>query len=102
VPPRKRAIRLLGLAERDLTDIYDYVAAEKPAAAEQLLTRIEKDLNALSSQPLLGRIPRDHDIALLGYRFLTIGDYLAFYRLEPSVVLVHRILHGARDYSDIL
>ena len=51
---------------------------------------------------MLGRIPRDHDIAMLGYRYLIIGEYLAFYRLEPSVVLVHRILHGARDYSDIL
>jgi toxin ParE1/3/4 len=102
VPPRKRAVRLLGLAERDLTDIYDYVAAENPTAAEHLLIRIEKDLNALSSQPMLGRTPRDHDIAMLGYRYLIIGDYLAFYRLEPSVVLVHRILHGARDYSDIL
>jgi toxin ParE1/3/4 len=101
VPPRKRALRLLGLAERDLSDIYDYIAAENPTAADRLLTRIEKDLNALSSQPMLGRIPRDHDIARLGYRYLVIGDYLAFYRLEPSVVLVHRILHGARDYSDI-
>ena len=102
MPPRKRVIRLLGLAERDLSDIYDYVAAENPTAADRLLTRIEKDLNTLSSQPMLGRIPRDHDIARLGYRYLIIGDYLAFYRLEPAVVLVHRIFHGARDYSDIL
>ena len=102
MPPRKRVIRLLGLAERDLSDIYDYVVAEDPTAADRLLARIEKDLNTLSSQPMLGRIPRDHDIAMLGYRYLIIGDYLAFYRLEPSVVLVHRILHGARDYADIL
>lgn len=102
MPPRKRVVRLLGLAERDLADIYDYVAAENPTAADRLLARIEKDLNALSGQPMLGRIPRDHHIAILGYRYLIIGEYLAFYRLEPSVVLVHRILHGARDYSDIL
>ncbi|MBK7260168.1 MAG: type II toxin-antitoxin system RelE/ParE family toxin [Ignavibacteriae bacterium] len=101
MPRRKRGVRLLGLAERDLTDIYDYVAAENPTVADQLLIRIEKDLNALSTQPLLGRIPRDHDIAMLGFRYLIIGDYLAFYRLETSVVLVYRILHGGRDYSDI-
>lgn len=102
MPPRKRAVRLLGLAGRDLADIYDYVAAENPTAADRLLARIEKDLNALSAQPMLGKIPRDHDIAMLGYRYLIIGEYLAFYPLEPSVVLVHRILHGARDYSEIL
>ena len=102
VPPRKRTVRLLGLAERDLADIYEYVAAENPVTADRLLARIEKDLNALSAHPLLGRIPRDPDIAGLGYRYLVVGNYLALYRLEPSAILVYRILHGARDYSDIL
>ena len=100
--PRKRSVRLLGLAEQDLADIYEYAAADNPPAAERLLARIEKNLNALSTQPLLGRIPRDLDIAKLGYRYLIMGDHLAFYRLEPSVVLIHRILHSARDYSEIL
>jgi plasmid stabilization system protein ParE len=67
-----------------------------------LLARIEKDLNALSAHPLLGRIPRDPDIARLGYRYIIVGNYLAFYRFDPSTVFVYRILHGARDYSDIL
>lgn len=102
VPPRKRTVRLLALAEQDLADIYDYVAAQNPTAADRLLTRIEKELGRLSTQPLLGRIPRDPDIAKLGYRYLIVGDYLAFYRTEPAVVLVHRILQGARDYTDIV
>jgi toxin ParE1/3/4 len=102
VSPRKRSVRLLALAEQDLADIYEYISVDNPSAAERLLSRIEKDLGSLATQPLLGRIPRDPDIARLGYRYLIIADYLAFYRLEPSVVLVHRILHGARDYVDIL
>jgi toxin ParE1/3/4 len=102
VPPRRRSVRLLALAEQDLADISEYIAVDNAPAAERLLSRIEKDLGALAAQPLLGRIPRDPDIARLGYRYLIIADYLAFYRLEPSVVTVHRILHGARDYSEIL
>ncbi len=102
MPPRKRSVRLLGLAEQDLADIYEYVAVDNPPAAERLLARIEKDLSALSTRPLLGRIPRDPDISKLGYRYLIVGNYLAFYRLEPTIVLVHRIFHGARDYSEIL
>jgi plasmid stabilization system protein ParE len=85
-----------------LGDIYEYIAVDNPSAAERLLNRIEKDLGTLAKQPLLGRIPRDPDIARLGYRYLIIGEYLAFYRIEPPVVLVYRILHGARDYSEIL
>jgi toxin ParE1/3/4 len=102
VSPRRRAVRLLALAERDLSDIYEYIAVDNPTAAERLLTRIQKDLGALGVHPHMGRIPRDPDIARLGYRYLIISDYLAFYRLEPSVVLVHRIMHGAREYSEIL
>jgi plasmid stabilization system protein ParE len=71
-------------------------------AAERILQRIEKDLNALASQPMLGPVPRDPDIARLGYRYLIMGEYLAFYKIEGSQIFVHRILHGARDYSEIL
>ena len=102
MPPRKRSVRLLGLAEQDLADIYEYVAVYNPPAAERFWVRIEKDPSALSTRPLLGRIPRDPDISKLGYRYLIVGNSLAFYRLEPTIVLVHRILHGARDYSEIL
>jgi len=102
VPPGKRSVRLLGLAEQDLGEIYEYIAADNAPAAERLLVRIEKELSALANQPLLGRIPRDPDIATLGYRYIIIGNYFAFYRLEPSVVLVYRIIHGGRDYSDLL
>lgn len=102
VPPRNDAVRLLALAEQDLTEIYEYIAVDNPPAAERLLQRMEKGLRALATQPLLGRIPRDPDIERLGYRYLLIGEYLVFYRLESSVVLVHRILHGARNYADIV
>jgi toxin ParE1/3/4 len=102
VPPRKLSVRLLALAEQDLADIYEYVATDNATAADRILGRIEKDLTVLSSQPLLGRIPRDPDLAGLGYRYLIIGDYLAFYRIESTAVLVYRVLHGTRDYADLL
>jgi len=103
VPRRKRAsVRLLRPAEEDLTELYEYIAADNPSAAERLLRRIEKDLSALAKRPMLGPVPRDPDIAQLGYRYLIMGQYLAFYKIEGSQIFIHRILHGARDYSEIL
>jgi toxin ParE1/3/4 len=103
VSPRKRfTIRLLGPAEQDLSEIYEYIAADSTTAADRTLARIEKDLNTLARQPLLGRIPRDNDISRLGYRYLIIGDYLAFYRVEGAVLFVYGIIHGFRDYSEFL
>jgi len=103
VPRRKRAaLRLLRPAEEDLTEIYDYIAADNPSAAERLLLRMERGLNTLAKQPMSGPVPRDPDIAQLGYRYLIIGEYLIFYKIDGSQIFVHRILHGSRDYSEIL
>jgi toxin ParE1/3/4 len=102
VSPRRRSVRLFALAEQDIVDICEYIAVENPSAAERVLSRIERDLSAIGTQPFVGRIPRDPDIARLGYRYFIIADYLAFYRLEPSLIVVYRIFHVARDYSEIL
>jgi toxin ParE1/3/4 len=38
----------------------------------------------------------------MGYRYLIVADYLVFYTFEEQTVLVHRIIHGARDYLRLL
>ena len=92
------SVRLLRIAEDDLTEIVTYVATDRPLAAEALAAKIEKNLALLSKHPYMGRIPKEEDLASLGYRYLVIDRYLVFYTVEESTVLVHRILHGARDY----
>jgi len=92
------SVRLLRIAEDDLTEIVSYIAADRPLAAEALVAKIEKNLALLSKHPYMGRIPKEEDLASLGYRYLVIDRYLVFYIVEESTVLVHRILHGARDY----
>jgi len=100
---RKRYdVRLLRVAEDDLNDLLDFIRAENPAAAQDLLTRIEKKLAILSTHPLLGHVPDDDELVRMGYRFLVVGNYLIFYTVEAPTVLIHRIIHGARDYLDLL
>ena len=94
-------IRLLRLAEEDLIDIVTYIAAERPSAAEALASRVEKDLRLLADNPYLGRIPDDEELTRLGYRYLVIGDFLAFYTVEGNTVIVHRIIRGTRDYLNL-
>src|SRR6266498_6144787 len=66
------------------------------------MNNIERKLARLEKFPELGGVPSDPDLAAVGYRFLVIGNYLIFYTLEPRSVLIHRILHGARDYRQLL
>lgn len=98
----KLAIHLLRAAEEDLSEIYEYIASENLKAAEAILTRIEKDLAHLARKPQLGRVPSDEELVRMGYRYLIVTDYLVFYTLEEQTVLIHRIIHGARDYLRLL
>jgi plasmid stabilization system protein ParE len=45
---------------------------------------------------------REQDLSRIGYRYMVIGNYLIFYTIGGDTVLVHRIIHGARDYLLLL
>lgn len=102
MPSSKYAVRLLSIAEQDLVELVSYLAAENPRAAADTLDRIEARLQTLSSHPFTGRVPHDPKLAALGYRVLVIDNYLAFYKVTNKIVLVYRILHGARDLLRVL
>lgn len=95
-------IKLLKIAEEDFTEIVSYVAVDNVSAANSLADNIEKDLELLSENPNLGRIPRDEEVRNLGYRYLIVQNYLIFYTIEDKTILVHRILHSARNYKSLL
>jgi plasmid stabilization system protein ParE len=98
----KLEVRLLSIAQDDLYDVITYIAADNPAAAESMASKIEQSLIKLTKHPKLGRIPREAELAKLGYRYLVKDDYLIFYTIEGGSILVHRIIHGARDYGAVL
>jgi toxin ParE1/3/4 len=98
----KFAIRLLQAAEDDFREIVTYIALDNPSAAGALADRIEKSLSNLSVHPLLGKIPKEEELANIGYRFLVVQNYLIFYTIEGHTIWVHRIIHGARDYLSLL
>lgn len=102
MPTNKYQIRLLKIAEEDFTEIVTFVASENPIAAITIADKIEKNLELLSENPQLGRIPRDEDIRSLGYRYLIVQNYIIFYTIEKKVILLHRILHSARNYKSFL
>ncbi len=102
MPKDKYQIRFLKIAEEDFTEIVLYIAADNQKAANAIATKIEKNLELLSENPLLGRIPRDKEIKKLKYRYLIVQNYIIFYTIENKIIYIHRILHSARDYRSIL
>lgn len=94
-------IRLLRLAEEDLTEIISYVAADRPNVAEKLLDKFNNKLTVLASSPHVGHLPHEISLKQLGYRYLTLDSYLMFYVIDGHMIYVHRIIHGARDYKNL-
>lgn len=102
MPTNKFQIRLLKIAEEDFTEIVSFIAYEIPTAAEANADKIEKNLELLSENPKLGRIPRDEEIRNLGYRYVIVQKSIIFYTIEERTIFIHRILHGARNYKSLL
>jgi len=102
LPKDKYQIRFLKIAEEDFAEIVSYIGIDNPKAANAITDKIEKNLELLSENPLLGRIPRDEDIRKLRYRYIIVQNYIIFYTIETKTIYIHRILHSARDYKSIL
>jgi len=91
-------------AKRDLKNIQGYISNEResPITAlkviESILERIEKLLNFPGTGTLLSpkvNFPTN-------YRYAKASGYLIFYRHENNYIFVDRIIHGKRDYINIL
>jgi toxin ParE1/3/4 len=96
------SVRILSIAEEDFTEIISFIAADNTNAALNLADKIEKNLELLADNPLLGKSPSDSDLKLLGYRYLIIENYIIFYTIEKRTIIIHRMLHGARNYKSLL
>jgi len=102
VTRRELPVRYLRLAEEDLYEIYDYLAGDDPGAAAAFLEELDARIGRLAAHPELGPRVREERLSELGYRRLVIGGYLAFYKVEEDGILVHRVLHGARDWVRLM
>lgn len=89
-------------ARLDLLEVVRTVALDNPAAARKLKGEIVRQIGLLKEYPQLGPLSRDEGLRKRGYRILTVGNYLAFYRVEGDMVRVIKVLHGARAYRHLL
>ena len=86
-------------AEEDLLEIWDYIAADNPAAADGLLDEIDAACATLAENPNAGRLREELALAL---RSLPVGNYVIFYRPQADGIVLIRVLHGARDLPELL
>jgi addiction module RelE/StbE family toxin len=73
----------------DVEEIYRYVSADKPEAAQRLAERLLLAGDELAQHAHLGRLARS------GLRELIVGNYLLLYRITDVIGIV-TVVHGAR------
>jgi len=84
----------------DLDNIWAYVAADSPRAADRLLMAIDQKITLLATFPEVG--PRRDDIQP-GLRMLVHGRYLVLYEFDRHTDLVEivAVVAGMRDLGDL-
>jgi toxin ParE1/3/4 len=85
-------------AEADLESIADWIARDNPARALSFVQELRAaSLNILDYPEAWPLVPRYESIRRKVY-----GNYLIFYIADETMVTVVHILHGARDFGDLL
>jgi toxin ParE1/3/4 len=87
-------------AREDLADIGNWVARDNPARAVTFIDEIEAYCLRVAAAPLSYPLLPGYESRKL--RRAIYGNYLIIYRIDPSAIVMIRILHGARDYESIL
>lgn len=97
-----RQVRVLRRAQRDLQQIYDFIVREAPARAGPFIDKLLDAIATLDTMAERGPRPRDPALRARGYRFLVVGDYLIFYKADPRLVRIFRVVRGNRAYRALL
>lgn len=87
-------------AEADLEAIGDWIATDNPARAATFVAELRQRCRALGDSPTAYPLLPRYEAA--GFRRRVYRDYLIFYRIVSNSIEVLHVLHGARDYEQIL
>jgi toxin ParE1/3/4 len=81
-------------AAKDIAEIWDFIAADNVAAAEQVRQEILDAIRRLARFPLTGHTRTD--ITARPLRFQLVREYLIAYAPEKKPLLVVSVIHGRR------
>lgn len=91
--------RLTLKADADLRDVWLHVAQDSVDAADRLIDRFTEKFEFLADHPGVGtRMERYRP----GLRAFSVGHYVVFFHLQDDALVIYRVLHGARNFDELL
>jgi len=97
-------VRLTIDAERDIEDIYRYIAEHGGVSvAERVLSGIERKCIGLTHFPARGNVPKELlALGIRDFREVHYNPYRIVYRIIGRIVIVLCVLDGRRDMQSLL
>lgn len=95
-------LRLLPRAQVDLLEIEAWLQRERPQSWERQLDAIILGLDQLERYPLSGPVCRDERLALRGFRTISLGRYVAFYKVQRATVFIYRLLGQKQSWKQLI
>ncbi len=91
------------VAENDLRNIIEYISAENPQNALNILTKIKKKASNLYTLPERGRVvPGLQDQGIFQYRELIVEPWRLIYRIAEQEIFVLSVIDSRQNVEDIL
>jgi toxin ParE1/3/4 len=93
-------IHLTPLAKEDLIDIWVFIALENnsPMNADRFINKLENAFFKLAQNPKIGR---NRSSRTPGIRSWPLGNYLIFYKPNPDVINVVRVINAKQNLDHI-
>jgi toxin ParE1/3/4 len=100
---KKYKVEWATVAESDLKQIIDYIAAESPGNALHLFKKIRQKASILYTFPERGRIvPELQGQGIHIYRELIISPWRIVYRISDGTIFVLSVIDSRQNVEDIL
>ncbi len=87
-------------ARDDLQEIGDYISQDNPIRAHSYVRELRQHCRRIAEKPRLHRLREEFGA---GVRGAVHGSYLILYtHRDDGLVVIERIVHGARDLDELL
>jgi toxin ParE1/3/4 len=94
-----RRLTFSRLAERDLNDVFAYIARDKPEAARRWVQKLKEKSTFLLRHPQAGQARPEFRTG--EFRSSVVGSYAIFYREVLNGIEIARVVRGERDIQNL-
>jgi len=85
-------------ARIDISGIAAYIAEDSIKAAEKFYDTVQAKCEELAQMPKMGKLRKELHPSVRSFPF---GSHVIFYIAQDDMIIVLRVLHGARDIPSL-